>query len=190
MPNLFAVLLEKEMKTDIKYNNICLISREALTDTHICLPCNHKYNYYPIYREVINQRKSCRFKHPKIQCPYCRTNHKCVLPYISMEGVERIRWVNNPTKFQLLPNRCNYVFKNNASHICNKPCMNSMCQHHIKISTNSNISTENLSAITTETNMHLYTVAKLRAFAKYKKLKGYSTLKKSDLLILLQQSLS
>ena len=190
MPTLFAKLLEQEMQTTTNYNNTCLISKEVLTDTHVCLPCNHKYNYYPIYREVINQRKTFRIKHPKIQCPYCRAKHPYVLPYISMEGVESIRWVNNPTRYQLLPNKCTYVFKNNVSNKCNKPCMNSMCQHHTKIIANSNISTEALSAITLETNLRLYTVTKLRALAKHKKLKGYSMLKKQALINLLQQSMT
>ena len=190
MINLFTELLEEEMNTTNNYSNTCLISGEALNDTHVCLPCNHKYNYYPIYREVINQRKTSTFRTAQIKCPYCRTKHPYVLPYISMEGVESIRWVNGPARYQLLPNKCIYVFKSNASKICNKPCMNSMCQHHTKITTNSTISSETLSAITVETNLQLYTVSKLRALAKHKKLKGYSTLKKQELILLLQQSMS
>jgi len=191
MTNLFAELLEKEMKDNNKtYNNTCLISREPLTDTRVCLPCNHKYNYYPIYRELINQRKTFRPKRPRIQCPYCRINHQYVLPYIPMEGVNNIRWVNSPAQFQLLPNKCTYVFKNNTNKVCNKQCMNGMCLQHTKISANSNISHESLASITCDTNMHLYTLPKLRALAKYKKLKCYTKLKKPELIALLQQSIS
>ena len=187
MTNLFSELLEKEMNSNNNYSNICLISRELLNDIHINLPCKHKYNYYPIYREVINQRKTYKFKSPKIQCPYCRKSHKCVLPYIKMSGVEHIKWVNFPVKYQLLPNKCSYVFKSNASKVCNKPCMNSMCQYHIKISSNSNISEEEMTLMASETDLYLYSVAKLRAFAKYNKIKGYSTLKKQDLVTLIQE---
>jgi hypothetical protein len=190
MINLFAEMLKEEMNATNNYSNICLISGDALNDTQVCLPCNHKYNYYPIYREVINQRKTCRLKRPKIQCPYCRTKHQYVLPYISMEGVEKICWVNGPKKYQLLPNKCVYVFKSNTSKRCNKPCMNSMCQYHTKISANSNISPEVLGSITLTTDMQLYTVSKLRALARHKKLKGYSTLKKQELILQLQQSMS
>ena len=189
MINLFSELLEKEMSSSNNYSNMCLISKELLNDTQICLPCKHKYNYYPIYREVINQKKTSRIKSPKIQCPYCRTVHKYVLPYINMPEVEYIKWVNCPAKYQLLPNKCSYIFKSNSSKVCNKLCMNSMCQYHIKISSNSNISEEAMSSVLL-TDLHLYTMSKLRAFAKFNKIKGYSKLKKQDLLTLIQQSLS
>lgn len=189
MTNLFTELLEKEMQDDNNYNNICLISREELHETHVCLPCNHKYNYYPIYRELIKQRKTFRPKRARIQCPYCRKAHSCVLPYIKLQGVEKIRWVNSPVQYQLLPNKCTYAFKNNTNKTCNKPCMHNMCLHHTKISANSSISTKDLAVITSVTELHLYTVVKLRALAKHKKLKGYSMLKKQALVTLLEQSI-
>ena len=189
MINLFSKLLEKEINANNTYSNICLISKELLDNTQICLPCNHKYNYYPIYREVINQRKTNRIKQPKIQCPYCRRCHKCVLPYLSMPGVEHIKWVNYPVKYQLLSNKCSYIFKNSPSRVCNRLCINNMCQYHIKITANSNVSDEALKTMASEKEFHLYTISKLRAFAKYNKIKGYSKLKKQDLLALIQQSM-
>jgi hypothetical protein len=64
-----------------------------------------------------------------------------------------------------------------------------MCLHHTKISANSSISTKDLAVITSVTELHLYTVVKLRALAKHKKLKGYSMLKKQALVTLLEQSI-
>jgi len=187
MTNLFVDLLEKEMNTPTDNNmDICLISREPLNDTCVILPCKHKYNYYSIYRELINQRIKYRLKKPRIQCPYCRTNHTYVLPYIIKEGVEKIKWINSPAKHQLLPNKCTYIFKNNKK-VCNKSCMHEMCPYHTKITTTS---VEELNNITSDSNLHVYTVVKLKSLAKYKKIKGYSTLKKSELILLIQQSMS
>jgi hypothetical protein len=37
-------------------DNICLISKEKLHPNHITLTCNHKFNYIPIYKEVLYQK--------------------------------------------------------------------------------------------------------------------------------------
>ena len=99
------------------------------------------------------------------------------------------------TKEELLPNKCSYVFKSDSSKVCNKPCMNSMCQYHTKISYNFKMIEETemilmAIAVKGDLDLHLYTMPKLRAFAKFNKIKGFSKLKKQDLLTLIQQSLS
>lgn len=189
MANLFSELLQAEIGSSTTYNNICLISREALDDTCVTLPCSHKYNYYSIYRELINQRKTRTRSKPKIQCPYCRTTHNYVLPYIDMPGVKKIQWVNLPTKYQLLPHKCTYVFKSNSSKVCNKSCMNTMCQYHTKILSGSAISEEQMASLQPDTNLLVYNVAVLRSIAKFYNIKKYSTLKKTELVALIQQSI-
>ena len=58
-------------------NNVCLISGENLNDSHISLDCNHKFNYFYIFNEIINQKNN-KTKFSKIlkinemKCPYCR----------------------------------------------------------------------------------------------------------------------
>ena len=42
--------------TESTENNVCLISKEKLHPNHITLVCNHKFNYIPIYKEVIYQK--------------------------------------------------------------------------------------------------------------------------------------
>jgi diphthamide synthase subunit DPH2 len=37
-------------------DNICLISKDKLHPNHITLKCNHKFNYIPIYKEVLYQK--------------------------------------------------------------------------------------------------------------------------------------
>lgn len=185
----FTALLLKELAEDNNYNNKCLISGEDLHEQVVELPCNHKYNYYPLYREVIIQRKTNRMPKPKIQCPYCRTNHNYVLPYIKMPGVEKINWVNYPIKYQLLPKKCTYQFKNSNGVVCNKACLNNMCPYHSKLSKNNNLSADTIKSITSLTELQSYTVSALRRIAKFHKIKRYSSLKKADLIDLIHKSI-
>lgn len=186
----FSDLLNSELSSIENYNNTCLISGENLQDIHVELPCHHKYNYYSIYREIINQRKTHRICKPKIQCPYCRSYHKYVLPYIKMDGVDKIKWVNYPEKYQLLPNKCVYKFKKYDNKACNKACMNDMCPHHTNISKNNNVSPESIESVTSQSDINGYTVTTLRAIAKYHKIKRYSNLKKTQLIDLIHKSLN
>jgi hypothetical protein len=83
---------------------LCEITGQPLTDKYVTLECNHKFNYNPLYREILNQKylyKTYDFGHlsieervkihtfmlhnPKIdyfiKCPYCRNIQFTVLPY-------------------------------------------------------------------------------------------------------------
>ena len=60
------------------YDNICLISKEILHPNHITLVCNHKFNYIPIYKEVLYQKTKfntlyevTKLNYNQINCPYC-----------------------------------------------------------------------------------------------------------------------
>ena len=37
-------------------NDVCLITQEKLHPNHVTLNCNHKFNYVPIYNEIVNQK--------------------------------------------------------------------------------------------------------------------------------------
>ena len=37
-------------------DNCCLLTKEPLQNIHIVLSCGHKFNYIPLYREVIAQK--------------------------------------------------------------------------------------------------------------------------------------
>ena len=39
-------------------DNCCLLTKESLHCIHIVLECGHKFNYIPIYREIIAQKTS------------------------------------------------------------------------------------------------------------------------------------
>ena len=69
-------------------NDICLLSNDKLTINYITLPCNHKFNYIPLYNELyelkINRKYNYydkfKLRDNQIMCPYCRTVHHFLLP--------------------------------------------------------------------------------------------------------------
>lgn len=68
-------------------DNVCLITNDALTEHHVTLPCNHTFNYVPLYHEVKVQKcvkntaETSKLLINEIKCPYCRKIHKTVLSY-------------------------------------------------------------------------------------------------------------
>lgn len=41
---------------DDNQDNYCLLTKEPLDNIHIKLECGHKFNYVPLYREVVIQK--------------------------------------------------------------------------------------------------------------------------------------
>lgn len=82
--------------------NICLISNLPLDENHITLKCGHKFNYRPIYNDVINVKSNHRMLVKRIeidqlQCPYCRNIQRCLLPYIPklrLPKKDGVNWIN------------------------------------------------------------------------------------------------
>ena len=133
--DLFNEELNKEDDSDDE--NICLINYDKLLDNYITLTCGHRFNYIPLYKEIINQ-KSHRLHHRlrpyHIKCPFCRNVHAYILPYIKMDGVEKIDGVNSPDKYALLQNKCQYIPKSgkNKKVMCNARCFHTYCTRHIR----------------------------------------------------------
>lgn len=80
-----------------KNEKVCLISGNELTENFVTLDCNHSFNYNNIFKEIRMQRKKNRLevqnlKLNQIKCPYCRSLHNGILPWI--EGVPKIINVN------------------------------------------------------------------------------------------------
>jgi hypothetical protein len=80
--------------------NECLISNLPLTNHHVKLECGHKFNYEPLYNDVVNHKKKYNamerniLKTFEIRCPYCRSVQKNLLPYHNDLGLEKIHGVN------------------------------------------------------------------------------------------------
>ena len=47
---------------DNSKTDICLISGEKIDDTSITLDCNHKFNYYYIYKDIVAQKNNIKKK--------------------------------------------------------------------------------------------------------------------------------
>lgn len=103
-------------------DNFCLITKEKLEPNHITLICNHKFNYIPLYNEVVNQKNKqnnmyeiTKLSSNQIKCPYCRVITNKLLPYIPYPSVKVIKNVNsyittsynsNPEYFLYAPKCC------------------------------------------------------------------------------------
>uniref|UniRef100_A0A6C0EWY0 Uncharacterized protein n=1 Tax=viral metagenome TaxID=1070528 RepID=A0A6C0EWY0_9ZZZZ len=111
--------------------NYCLISKEKLHPNHITLTCNHKFNYIPIYKEVIYQKNKIntlyeitKLSSYQIKCPYCRSITNNLLPYIPYPSVKIIKNVNSPEYDCMNATKCSQIIKqsdaNKITTTCNK----------------------------------------------------------------------
>jgi hypothetical protein len=98
--------LDKEDKNDDI--NCCLISQQPLTENYVTMCCGHKFNYQPLFYDILNHKKKFNsmerhhLRSSDIRCPYCRNVQKNLLPYI--EGYPKVHGVNyydeNTSKIQ------------------------------------------------------------------------------------------
>jgi hypothetical protein len=86
---------EKDGKT-----NLCLISGEKITEPSVKLDCGHTYNYIPLYKDVINQKKKFwgldtdKLNMNEMRCPYCRKKQNKLLSFYDLPEVEKIHGIN------------------------------------------------------------------------------------------------
>jgi len=133
----FKLCMEDDTDDDPN-NDSCLISGNVLTDHHVVLPCNHKFNYLPLFREVykqkctINHRDIIRIPYKSIKCPYCRSVNCGILPHIESFGLDKVEGVNWPEKYSIMTNTCDYTYRSgkNKGDICGKLCINKYCTRH------------------------------------------------------------
>ncbi len=113
-------------------DDICLITKDKLQPNHITLNCKHKFNYVPLYHEVVNQKnkqnniyETTKLLTNEIKCPYCRAITYKLLPYIPYPSVKVIKNVNSyinsvynskPEYFLYAPKCCH----NNTQIQCQK----------------------------------------------------------------------
>jgi hypothetical protein len=100
--DFFAAL--KTMQPAEPAHDDCLISSEPLNAFHVVLECGHKFNYEPLYQEVLRQKGRLGMNNyyekigtHQIKCPYCRTITNELLPYIGPHPlIKRLSGVNSP----------------------------------------------------------------------------------------------
>ena len=98
------------------HDNVCLITNEPLNAFHIALACDHKFNYEPLYQEVLRQKGRFgthnyyeKIGMYQIKCPYCRTFTNGLLPYIGPHPViKRFNGVNAPASMCMPGVACSY----------------------------------------------------------------------------------
>ena len=143
---------ENEEKTE-EDKNKCLISNEELTDKHLNLICGHKFNYIPLYNDLVNHKNifnhmeasRSKLNTNEIRCPYCRKKQQYILPYYEELGLKKVNGVNfyDPTLKQSQSNntwishKCEYQFPNQnydptkpESETNSKYLNNTSCGHY------------------------------------------------------------
>lgn len=99
-------------------DNICLISKDKLHPNHITLKCNHKFNYIPIYKEVLYQKTKSnpiyevtKLQSYQIKCPYCRTITNKLLPFIQYPTVKLAKNIHSTGSDCLPTAKCSHIIK-------------------------------------------------------------------------------
>ena len=82
--------------------NKCLITDSPLTDKFVTMKCGHKFNYEPLYKDILNHKQKFNsmesskstLKMNEIRCPYCRKVQTELLPYYEELGFPKKNGVN------------------------------------------------------------------------------------------------
>jgi len=111
---------------NINIDSCCLLTKEALNDIHVTLNCGHKFNYIPLYKEVVIQKtsagmttngyyNSCTLRLNETKCPYCRRVQDKLLPFLNYDNVKRLRGVNGPESLCMKARMCDHIETNQKS---------------------------------------------------------------------------
>jgi len=137
-----------EDNNNINEDNVCLISKEILTDNYITLPCSHKFNYVTLIKEITNFKCNKKMYYSNIKlnkfqiiCPYCRDITNNLLPFIPTLINEKIKFVNYPFKYAMPLYKCNYTKNKHTctSHNAYKNNNFIFCQKHHTLIENNNL---------------------------------------------------
>ena len=114
----FYKLLSDTENSNEKEDELCMISKNILTDTHIILECGHKFNYLPLLKDMytrmyLSHDVKCLRGFPlnvnKIECPYCRRITNRILPFLKEEYDVKIYGLNSLIKDNMI-NEINIPF--------------------------------------------------------------------------------
>jgi len=91
-----------DVEEELEDKDICLITNQPLTDKHVILGCGHKFNYIPIYKDIVNHKQKFNVMEGgygklgtnQIRCPYCRKKQDNLLPYYEELGLAKVHGVN------------------------------------------------------------------------------------------------
>lgn len=144
---LYKSLDDEYIEDSLNDDNRCLITNEPLTDYFVELKCGHKFNYIPLYNDLVNHRKnfnkdesrSERLSGAQIRCPYCRCKHSTLLNYYECLGLKKEHGVNHyePPAFLKANDcfKCEFVYSNpnynpnEPESVINSPYLNQKVCH-------------------------------------------------------------
>lgn len=143
--DFFSEILNDDHDDSDTTMDICLLSGLPLSENHIELHCNHKFNYLHLFNEVkiqktvYNRNSSTRLKHNEIMCPYCRQITTKLLPYVpNIDGVDKILGVNRPQSLCMNFKNCCYTLKrgknkgSKCGHCAFETEFGTLCENHWK----------------------------------------------------------
>ena len=118
-----SISMDEDNENKIDESKLCLITYQTLTDKHVELTCGHKFNYLPLYHDLVNFKKkfnlmegiNTRLTNEEIRCPYCRKKQNELLPYYEELGLDKINGVNfydNVNKNHFNCRECEFLFIN------------------------------------------------------------------------------
>jgi len=100
---LYKSLDDEENKNKTEDDeNVCLITKKQLTDKFVEMSCGHKFNYIPLYHDILNHKKkfnnmegsATRLKQNELRCPYCRKRSIGLLPHYEEFNLPKVSGVN------------------------------------------------------------------------------------------------
>ena len=113
-------------------NQLCLISNETLIEHFFQMSCGHKFNYIPLFKDILNHKKkfnclesnTTRLDRNEIRCPYCRHKHNGLLPYYENLGVEKVDGVNYLDPNYKVPYSCKTIIYKDCDFLIKNPKFN------------------------------------------------------------------
>jgi len=97
---LYKLLDDNALQVDDQSQDLCLITNLPLTENYVTLECNHKFNYVPLFKDLVNRKTKHSsldtqvLKLNELRCPYCRHRESKLLPFYENMGVEKVHGVN------------------------------------------------------------------------------------------------
>jgi len=92
--------IENQEKTE-EDDSCCLITREKLTDRFVTMKCGHKFNYEPLFKDIMHHKfkfnkmeSTNKLSMNQIRCPFCRNKQTEMLPYYEDMSFEKMNGVN------------------------------------------------------------------------------------------------
>lgn len=135
--NFQNLLMEAICAPDDGNNKLCLISNQELEKQHITLQCKHTFNYIPLFKEIVKQKKTHnilevqKLKQHQLKCPYCRRVQNNILPY-NEKLRKKVVGVNWPPSISMLANLCSAILKSGkrSGSSCGRACFAKYCAIH------------------------------------------------------------